>query len=138
ACGRVAHAAPRTRVHRKRSHLLAVKQDLAGLDRHKAHDAFHGRGLARAVAPDQANHFVAANAQRNPVQDVRGPTPGVDVLHFQHGQTSVPSRYLATSLFWRISPGGPSARHLPSCITTTRAGYLHTTSRWCPVTPTGL
>jgi hypothetical protein len=68
--GRIADAAPRALVRRQPGQVLVVEGDLARAEWQEAHDAFDRRGLAGAVAADQAHHLLLADAERHAVQDV--------------------------------------------------------------------
>jgi len=82
--GRVADAAPGALVRRQPIEALAAEHDLAGPHRQEAHDALDGCRLAGAVAADEADDLVGADAERQPVQNVCRTAVGVDRLDLEH------------------------------------------------------
>ena len=56
----------------------------AGAARHEPHDRAQRRGLAGAVAADDADRLAGRNRQRHALQDVAAPVPGVEVAHLEH------------------------------------------------------
>ena len=72
--------------------VVALEDDPAAARRIEADDRVHQRGLAHAVAPEQAQDLALLELQRQSLQHVGVAVVGVDVLDFQnrHGINPVP------------------------------------------------
>src|SRR5262249_52221704 len=77
-------AEPRHRIGRQRRDIAVAVANAAGARLEIAHDGEDGRGLARAVAAEQADHLALPHRERDPVQDVAVAVIGVDVLEIKH------------------------------------------------------
>ena len=84
-----AEAEPRDGVGRQRGDVAVAVADAAGPRLQIAHDGEDGRGLAGAVAAEQADDLALPHGQRDAVQDVAVAVVGVDVLELEH-QCAVP------------------------------------------------
>ena len=67
-----------------RADVAAVVADGATARMQIAHDRHDRRGLAGAVAAEQANHLAVAHAERHAVQDVAVAVEGVDMVEIEH------------------------------------------------------
>src|SRR5205814_10055057 len=93
-------------------HGLAVEADLAGLRRAKAHDRFDGRGLAHAVAAEEAHHLRRGDVERDAEEDLARAVGGLDLAQLEH-QASSPRYAARTSGLARIASGSPLAIRRP-------------------------
>src|SRR4029453_14782524 len=79
-----AEAEPRHRIGRQRRDIAVAVANAAGARLEIAHDGEDGRGLARAVAAEQADPLALLHRERDPVQDMAVAVIGVDVLKMEH------------------------------------------------------
>src|SRR5258708_2689594 len=84
-----AEAKPRYRVGRQPGDVATPVADTAGPRLQVSHDGEDCRGLARAIAAEQADDFALLHGQRDAVKDVAVAVIGVDVLDFEH-QCTIP------------------------------------------------
>ena len=63
--------------------LVALEHDLAAARRIEADDRIHQRGLADAVAAEQAEDLALLELQRQPLEDIGVPVIGMNVLDFE-------------------------------------------------------
>jgi hypothetical protein len=82
---RIADAALGALVRRQPTQILATKVDIAAPQGQEAHDALDRRGLAGAIATNQADDLVSPDIERNAVQNVGRAAIGVDRIDFKHG-----------------------------------------------------
>ncbi|MCY1184321.1 hypothetical protein D9M73_250040 [compost metagenome] len=71
----------------ERGDWLAFPIDRAFFGRQQAHQAFEQRGLAHAVAPEQAGDFTDLHVKRQAAQDVAPAVVLVQLFDLQHFQT---------------------------------------------------
>jgi hypothetical protein len=84
ALGHQAHAAAHGLERGFLGDVVALEHDLAAARRIEADDRIHQRGLADAVAPEQAEDLALLELQRQPLENVGVPVIGVDVLNFEN------------------------------------------------------
>jgi hypothetical protein len=60
------------------------RTDRAGRDLDETHDGLEGGGLARAIAPEERDHFSVARLQRDAVEHARRAIGGLDTVKPQH------------------------------------------------------
>src|SRR5438094_177756 len=123
---RVADAEQRALVRRQPRDVTVAERDPARADRQEAHDAVDGRGLAGAVAADQADRLAVRHPERDLAKNLGGPPERVDPIELERGGrhqygSVVPMRFVMTVSLRRISSGVPSARIAPWCIATIRS-----------------
>src|SRR5882757_282694 len=115
----------------------AVEADAARPATAVAHDAAKGRGLAGAVAPDQADQFARGHRKADAVQDAAALDVDFQVRQIKHhgilrrvcGRVPTTAAIMAGSL--KNASGGMSASTLPSCNATMRCEYRSTRSMSC-------
>ncbi len=71
-------------IGRQRADIAIAKLDPAGPRLEIAHDGENGRGLAGAVAAEEAHHLFFPHGQRDAVQDVAVAVEGMDVVELEH------------------------------------------------------
>src|SRR5258705_2525838 len=102
-----------------------------------AHDAPEGRGLAGAVAPNQAHQFARGHRQADAVEDTAALDIDFQVRQIKHqgvllrvcGRVPTTAAIMAGSL--KKASGGMSASTLPSWSATIRCEYRSTRSMSC-------
>ena len=65
---------------------MPVKVHAALLQGQMTHDAAHGAGFARPIAPDQSGHLSLLYRQGKAAQDLRRRDKHVHVFQFKHGR----------------------------------------------------
>ena len=89
--GHVADAQARASVSRHCEEIVILKAHRAGAALHQAHDASHQRGLAGAVAPDEASHVAGRQRERDASENLHRLDRDVEVLELKH-ETPRPPR----------------------------------------------
>ena len=99
--------------------VVALEDDLAAARRIEADDRIHQRGLADAVAAEQAEDLALLELQRQALQHVGVAVIGMDVLDFEngHGVSRSPDRFPAPVALEWICCGVPVSRISPKCRT---------------------
>src|SRR5262245_6292668 len=125
--------------------ILATESHRASAQGHQAHDRFHGRGLAGAIATHQRDHFASTNLEAEVIQDARSAVPGAQAFNRKHRFAHctapakvfpVPKYTSRTCALWRIVAASPSAIRRPLANTMMRSAKANTTSMECSVNRT--